>query len=67
VRIVLRRTARGHRVRVWTRTVTAPSTTLIVRLPARLRTGHYRVTVLAFDGDGARSRAVRRMLLVVRR
>ena len=67
LRIVVRRTARGHRVRVWTRTVAAPNSTLTVRLPAHLRTGHYRVTVVAYDGDGARSRAVRRMLLVKHR
>ena len=66
LRVVVRRVSHGRQVRVWSRTVTAPKSTLVVRLPARLRTGHYRVTVVAYDGDGARSRAVRRALLVRR-
>jgi hypothetical protein len=60
--IVARRSGR----RVWTRTVTARTTRLVVRLP-RLHAGRYRVIVRAYDGDGARSRAVRRALVVTRR
>ena len=39
---------------------------MAVRLPARLRAGRYRVTVVAIDTEGTRSRAVHRSLLVIR-
>ena len=66
VEIVIHRGGRGHRVRVFRRTVTARTLTLIVRLPAFRRTGHYRVTVVSVDAQGNRSLPVRRMLRVVR-
>jgi hypothetical protein len=67
VRIVITRGKPGHRVRVFSRTVTARTRTLVLRLPAFRRTGRYRVTVIAMDGQGTRSRAVRRSLMVVHR
>jgi len=67
VEIVIHRGGRGHRVRVYRRTVVARTLTLVVRLPAFRRAGHYRVTVVSLDAQGNRSRAVRRSLRVVRR
>jgi hypothetical protein len=67
VGIVITRGNPGHRARVFTRTVTARTRTLVVPLPAFRHTGRYRVTVIAIDGQGNRSRAVRRSLMVVRR
>ena len=45
----------------------ARRTSLSVRLPARLRPGRYRITVVAIDAEGDRSRPVRRTLVVRRR
>jgi len=65
VRIVLERTRRGRHTRVAARTVTAGRRSLTLRL-RRLHPGRYRVTVVAIDGSGLRSRAVHRALLVRR-
>jgi hypothetical protein len=67
VRVIVERVVHGHRQRVMTRTLAAPLAARIVRLPARLRPGRYRVTSIAIDEHGARSRGARRMLVVVRR
>jgi hypothetical protein len=67
VEIVIHRGGRGHRVRVYRRTVMARTLSLVVRLPAFRRAGRYRVTVVAVDAQGNRSHAVRRALRVVRR
>jgi hypothetical protein len=66
VRIVIERRVRRHGVRVYTRTVLARTRTLVVRLPAFGRTGRYRITVVAMDAQGNRSRTIRRALLVTR-
>ena len=65
LRIVVERRARGRSARVWTRTLTTRGGRMAVRLPARLRAGRYRVTVVAIDTEGTRSRAVHRSLLVI--
>jgi hypothetical protein len=67
VRIVIDRRARKHRHRVLSRTINAPLGVAIVRLPAHLRVGHYRVTVIALGDQGQRSRPVHRRLTVVAR
>jgi len=67
VRVTLDRVVRRHRHRILKRTVAAPHAALILRLPARLKLGRYRVTVVAYDEVGQRSRPVRRTLVVVRR
>jgi hypothetical protein len=67
VRVTLDRRVRGHSHRVLRRIVAAPLGASIIRLPAHLRVGRYRVTVVALDAHGRRSRAVRRTLTVARR
>lgn len=67
VRIVIERRVRRHRHRISARTVSAPLAARVLRLPAHLRLGRYRVTVIAFDDQGHNSRPVRRMLTVVAR
>jgi hypothetical protein len=67
VQVTIDRRVRRHRHRVLRRTVAAPLGVLILRLPAHLRPGRYRVTVIAFDDQGRRSRPVRRTLIVVAR
>jgi len=67
VRVVIERTSRGRHVRVSARTVAAAGSTLSLRLPAHLRAGRYRVTAVAIDAQGTRSRVVRRSLTVVAR
>jgi hypothetical protein len=67
VRGTLDRRIRRHRRRVSVRTLTAPLGARVLRLPAHLRVGRYRVTVIALDDQGHRSRAVRRTLTVVAR
>jgi hypothetical protein len=65
--VTIDRRVRGRRHRVLRRTVNAPLGVRIVRLPAHLRVGRYRVTVVAVDDHGRRSRAVHRTLIVVAR
>jgi hypothetical protein len=65
VRVVIERRGSGKAKRVWSRTVAARRTSLAVHLPARLRAGRYRVTVVSVDAQGQRSRPVRRALVVV--
>jgi hypothetical protein len=67
VRVTIARSVRSRRHTVSSRTVSAPSSARVLRSPAGLRPGRYRVTVVAFDAEGRRSRAVHRTLLVVRR
>jgi hypothetical protein len=67
VRVVMERIVHGHRVRVSSRTVSAPKTKLVLRTSARLRHGRYRITIVAFDALHMRSTAVHRSLRVVRR
>ena len=64
VRIVIHRRGKGATHAV---TVRAKTTTLSVRLPRGLRPGRYRITVVAIDAEGDRSRPVRRTLVVRRR
>ncbi len=66
VRIVIHRSARGRRIAIRAVTVRAKTTTLSVRLPRGLRPGRYRITVVAIDAEGDRSRPVRRTLVVRR-
>ena len=65
MQVTLHRRVGGRLVRVSTRMIAAPLGGRVVRLPSRLRRGHYRVTVVALDGAGKRSRPVRRALVVV--
>ena len=69
LRIVLTRSTTGHRIRAIN--VPARGRTVALRLPARtrghdLRAGRYRVSVVAIDADGARSRPIR-LTMIVRR
>jgi hypothetical protein len=69
VRIVIQRKVHGRFVRTRAFTVAARTGKLSVRLPRRaggkaLAAGRYRITVVAIDSDGSRSRPVRRVLLV---
>ncbi|MDA0159908.1 hypothetical protein OM076_06525 [Solirubrobacter ginsenosidimutans] len=67
VRIVVWRMVHGHPHHVWGRTVSAPLSGRILRLPAHLRAGRYRVTAIALDDQGRRAHTVRRTLIVARR
>jgi hypothetical protein len=69
VRIVIQRKLRGRYGRARAFTVAARTGTLSVRLPRSaggkaLAAGRYRITVVAIDSEGGRSRPVRRVLLV---
>jgi hypothetical protein len=69
VQIVMRRSASGHRIRVLS--VPARGNTVALRLPARsgghdLRPGRYRISIVAIDAQGIRSRPVVRTLRVRR-
>jgi len=69
LRIVLQRRTRGHRTRVRTLFVDVPAGKVSIRLPRRvhghaLKTGRYRVSVVATDAAGNRSATVRRALRV---
>jgi len=64
IQVTMHRRVRGRLVRVSTRMIAAPLGARIVRLPSRLRRGHYRVTVFALDDAGKRSPGVRRALVV---
>jgi hypothetical protein len=66
VRVTVTRLVHGRRVRVSTRIVRAPKTTLVVRTSAHLRRGRYRITIVAYDRLNLRSAAVNRSLRVVR-
>jgi hypothetical protein len=65
VRLVIQRVGGKKTKRVWSRTVTVRRTSLSVHLPGALRSGHYRVTVVALDAEGQRSRPVKRTLVVL--
>jgi hypothetical protein len=65
VRVVVERTRHGRHTRVAARTVKTHGRSLTLRL-RKLRAGRYRVTVVAIDGRGMRSRAVHRALVVRR-
>ncbi len=72
VRITLERSVRGRRVRAATMTIAAKGKSLNVRLPSRSRgkalpAGRYRVTIMAIDNQGTRSRPVRRLLIIRRK
>jgi hypothetical protein len=64
VRVVVKGVKRG---RATTRTVTVRGDAVDLRLPSRSRAGRYRVTVVAVDAAGNRSRSTRRSFTVVRR
>lgn len=64
VRVVVFRMKGRKAHRVSGRTLSTPLGARILRLPAHLRAGRYRVTTIALDDQGNRSRAVRRMLVV---
>ena len=69
VRVVMRRMSRPHIGRVAMLHKTASGTSLAIRLPKRahgrkLAPGRYRISVLMADGQGGRSRTVRRMLVI---
>jgi hypothetical protein len=66
VRVVLERTRGRRHSRVRTFNLPERGTTVTLRLSSRLRTGHYRVRVIAVDDQGNRSREVRRSLIVTR-
>jgi len=71
VRILIERRVRGHLVRKRRITVVARKTRISIRLP-RGRHGHafakgrYRITVVAIDGAGTRSRPIHRKLRVIK-
>jgi hypothetical protein len=65
--VVLERTRNGRHVRVRTFNVAARGRSLSLRLPASLRTGRYRVRIVAIDAQGNQSTESRRSLTVVRR
>jgi hypothetical protein len=67
LRVLVERRVGKHRTQVWVRTIVAPGRSVIVRLPGFRHAGRYRVTAIAVDAQGHRSRAVRRQLIVVRR
>ena len=65
MRVTIHRRVGKRHVKVSERTVAAPLAARVLRLPARLRRGHYRITVVAVDPAGKRSRAVHRALAVI--
>ena len=67
VRIVIQRRVKGRHTATRAFTIPARKTTVSVRLPRRLPPGRYRITVVAIDATGDRSRPVRRTLVVRRR
>ena len=69
LRIVMTRKAGGGRLRVAALSVPVRGRRISLRLPARsrghlLRPGRYRVSIVAIDAAGTRSRPVRRTLVV---
>jgi hypothetical protein len=69
VRVVIRRMSKPHRGRVATLKKTASGTSLSIRLPKRahgrrLAHGRYRISIVMTDGQGGRSRILRRTLVV---
>jgi hypothetical protein len=69
VRLVITRTSKPKRGRVIVRQVSKPSGKIAIKLPRgvggrALATGRYRVTVVVTDGQGSRSRTVRRSFVV---
>jgi hypothetical protein len=69
VRVVMRRMSRPHIGRVALLHKTASATSLAIRLPKRahgrkLARGRYRISIMMADGQGGRSRTVRRMLVI---
>jgi hypothetical protein len=69
VRIAISRRSRPHRGRVTVRRVLVPAGRVAIRLPRRIRgralaTGRYRVSMVAVDAEGIRSRTLRRSFVV---
>ena len=64
VKYTIRRMSAPHRGRVITRTVAAKQGKVSIRLPRGLASGRYRVSVVALDSLGSKSRTVSRSLIV---